>query len=79
MRHRLRLTRQTLDALEACLEATSHRRTLARGFTITRSRDDRRIITRADHVAPGEHVLTETADGEFESQVTTRKEGQESP
>ncbi len=73
-RHRLRLARQTLYALEARLETTSHRRTLARGFTITRTRQDRRIITGADQVTPGDQLVTETARGAFESCVTEPEE-----
>ena len=61
--------RQSLDALHARLEATSHRQTLARGFSITRSRGDRRIVTRPDQAAPGTEITTETADGTFASRV----------
>ena len=68
--HRVHLGRQILDALEARLESTSYRRTLARGFTVTRTRQQRRLITQAGQVSPGEHILTETVSGEFESRVT---------
>lgn len=68
-RHRLEAAGRALDALEARLDATSHRKTLARGFTITRRQRDGRVITAAEQVASGEDVVTETARGEFTSRV----------
>jgi len=68
-RHRLEAVRQRLDSLEARLEATSYRCTLTRGFTITRHRDNRQVITSAGQVVAGEDVVTETAQGEFTSRV----------
>lgn len=70
--HRMHLGRQALQALEARLESTGYRQVLARGFTITRTRQGRRIIVRSGQVSPGERILTETTDGEFESCVTER-------
>lgn len=67
--HRLQPARQSLESLTSQLEATSHRRTLARGFTITRDRQDGRIITTAEQVEPGREVITETANGQFASRV----------
>ena len=72
-RDRARLAQRALDALEAQLEATSYRRTLARGFTITRTRDGRRIITHPDQAVPDAYLLTETPAGEFESRVTGKE------
>ncbi|MBP7933241.1 MAG: exodeoxyribonuclease VII large subunit [Phycisphaerae bacterium] len=68
--HRLKPAWQSLQSLVSRLEATSHHKTLARGFTITRDRRDGRIVTAADQVQPGQEVVTETADGEFASRVT---------
>lgn len=67
---RQQAARQSLDSLANRLEATSHRKTLARGFTITRDGKDGRIVTSAQQVTPGQDVVTETADGEFASRVT---------
>ncbi len=67
--HRIRLAEQGVSGLASRLEATSHRRTLARGFTITRTAKGRRLIRRADEVKPGDRTLTETAEGTFESRV----------
>ena len=75
--HRLQPARQSLDSLTSRLEATSHRKTLARGFTITRDRKKGQIITSAQQAKPGQDVVTETADGEFASRVTAQ--GSEEP
>lgn len=68
--HRLALSRQRLESLSARLEGTSYRRTLARGFSITRSRGDQRIITSADQVSPGDEIVTQTGRGAFTSRVS---------
>jgi len=68
-RHRLASAGDRLDSMEARLQATSYRSTLARGFTITRRLPDRQAITAADQVSAGEDVVTETAQGEFTSRV----------
>jgi len=68
--YRIKSTRQKLQALSARIEATGYRQTLARGYTITRLSRDKTIISSAGEVAPGQKIVTETAQGEFESQVT---------
>lgn len=70
MTRRVQREQERIESLEARLTATSHQQTLARGFTITRTRDGQEIVTRADAVTAGDHVVTETAAGEFESEVT---------
>ena len=72
--HRLALTRQGLDGLEAQLESTSYRRTLARGFTLTRTGKDRQIVTRPDQVALDDEITTETAEGVITSRVIPSSE-----
>jgi len=67
--HRLQLMESSLTSLETRLKSSSYQQTLARGFTITRTRKDRRMITAADQVAPGQEITTETAQGEFTSYV----------
>ena len=64
-----KLAGTALESLAARLAACSHEKTLARGFSITRGLADRRIISAADQVAPGQKVMTQTADGEFTSEV----------
>ena len=72
---RLATARQVLDGHAARLEATSYRSTLARGFSITRTRRGR-IITSPDQVRPGDRVITETAGGSFESRVADANQGE---
>ncbi len=68
-RHRIQMLAQTLSNLETRLENTSYRRTLQRGYTITRRQTDRAIVTRPDLVQPGDRIITETAAGPFTSEV----------
>ena len=67
--HRLALAGPRLEALESRIEATSHHKTLARGFSLTRDAATGRIIVAADQVAPGQQVVTQTAEGDFTSKV----------
>jgi len=67
--HRLHMAVYGLQSLQTRLEASSYRQTLARGFSITRTRRGRRIITAPEQVRPGDLIVTETAGGEFESRV----------
>ena len=69
VKHRLELDARGLESFHARIEASSYRQTLARGFSITRLKRGRRIITGPDQVSPGDLVITETAAGEFESRV----------
>ncbi len=69
-RHRMQMLVQTLSTLETRLENTSYRRTLQRGYTITRRQTDHAIVTRPDLVHPGERIITETAAGPFTSEVS---------
>ncbi len=71
----LRTSTQQMQGLSARLESTSHRATLARGFTITRTRRGR-IITRARDVLPGDRIVTETSEGSFESRVSDQRQGE---
>lgn len=70
MHHRLKLAGASIESLAARLEASSYRKTLSRGYTITRDRRTGRIITAAGEVAIDGEVVTETADGSFTSKVT---------
>jgi exodeoxyribonuclease VII large subunit len=75
-RHRMALLTQTVKGLDARLEATSYRNTLARGFTITRTKRGNKIIRSASQTAPGDRIVTETSDGEFDSRVTDARQGE---
>ncbi|MHC4795815.1 MAG: exodeoxyribonuclease VII large subunit [Planctomycetota bacterium] len=71
--HRMQSARQILESFGARLDATSYRQTLARGYTITRTGDGRKIITSPQQVQTGDKILTQTSKGEFESQITKAK------
>jgi len=59
--------RVEIDA--ARIEAASPRRVLARGFSITRDKTTRRIVTDPAQVRAGQRISTETAGGVFDSDV----------
>jgi len=67
--HRLRLERQTLDALARQLESLSYRNVLRRGFSVTRTGDGK-LLRSTSNVQPGQMVHTELSDGSFYSEVT---------
>jgi len=68
-KHRLDPMIERLNQLAKRCDAMSHRNTLKRGFTITRSEKPRGIVRHASDVRDGQTVVTETADGEFRSRV----------
>ncbi len=72
--HRSQLAGARVRSLEERLQATSHRATLARGFTITRLRKGRRLVRDPSDAGPGDRLLTETAGGEIESTVVDRNQ-----
>jgi exonuclease VII large subunit len=47
----------------------SYRSTLGRGFSITRIKKGGIVVRQASQVRDGTRVVTEVADGEFESRV----------
>jgi len=67
--HRRLLATARVRSLEERLQATSYRATLARGFTITRLGEDRRLLRNVSDACAGDRLLTETAGGEIESTV----------
>lgn len=67
--HRLDLLRSRVEALASRLESTSYRRTLARGYSVTWDETRTRIIHQPADAAPGQVVITETAQGDFRSRV----------
>jgi exodeoxyribonuclease VII large subunit len=71
---RMAQMRLTLAGREELLSALSHHRVLARGFSITRLKRGRRIVRQAGDVRERDRVITETADGTFESQVVDDKQ-----
>ncbi len=57
-----------LDAVEARVRALDPARTLARGWSITRTLDGRSVRSTAE-LAPGDAVVTTLVDGEVHSRV----------
>lgn len=62
--------------MEARLVASSHEHVLNRGFTITRKAKGRRLVRGASDVAEGDRVVTQTANGEFESKVVDSRQAE---
>jgi exodeoxyribonuclease VII large subunit len=72
--HRMRIWAERLRSQEQLLGAVSHQSVLARGFSITRTRNDRRIVRSVGDVQDGQRLLTQLADGEFESETRSVKQ-----
>jgi exodeoxyribonuclease VII large subunit len=68
-----------LDALEAQVRALDPRRTLARGWSITRRASDSTLIRSPDDVTPGENLVTTLADGEITTTVTPTEPTDDAP
>jgi exodeoxyribonuclease VII large subunit len=72
IRHRVGTLQHRLEGHAARLSAMSHKGTLRRGFSITRIKKGRRVVRGPGEVSDGQRLVTETAGGEFESQVVDR-------
>jgi len=68
-KHKARLATARLAAAEGRLQAVSHRSVLARGFSVTRLKKGRTVVRWLAGVEDGTRLVTQVADGEFESQV----------
>lgn len=71
---RLKSLAERISTQTALLSAVSHERVLARGFSITRTKKGRRILRSVAEVADGDRLVTEVADGEFESQAVNNQQ-----
>lgn len=71
---RLELLSDRLKSTQTLLQAVSHERVLARGFSITRTKKGRRIVRSIGEVADGDRVVTQVANGEFESQTLNNQQ-----
>ncbi len=67
--HRIERSRDRVDAFLARLDATSYQATLARGFSITRTKKGRQVVRSSDQIADGHVIVSETASGSFESRI----------
>ena len=68
-RHRLNTDTDRISALDALLNALSYKRVLNRGYSITRLKKGRRLVRRTGQLRDRTRVVTEVAEGEFESEV----------
>jgi exodeoxyribonuclease VII large subunit len=71
---RLETLAARLGSTQSLLQAVSHERVLARGFSITRTKKGRRIVRSIGEVADGDRLVTQVADGEFESQALNNQQ-----
>ncbi|MFH0981605.1 MAG: exodeoxyribonuclease VII large subunit [Planctomycetota bacterium] len=72
--HRLERSRHRLAVAAGKLQAMSYRATLARGFSITRLKKGRALLTDVAQLAPGDRLLTEIPSGEVESAVVDTRQ-----
>jgi len=67
--HRFELSCRRLSAMESLLGAVSHRSVLGRGFSITRLKKGRVIVRSVREVSDRDRLVTQIADGQFESEA----------
>ncbi len=72
MQHRYHRLVRDLESFAARLAASGHEAILQRGFSITRHRRTRRLITDPSQVRTGDRVTSETGGGTFDSRVVDR-------
>jgi exodeoxyribonuclease VII large subunit len=68
-RQRLDYSRQRTEALAGQLESLSPLNVLRRGYSLTRTEADRRVVRSADQVQPGDRLVTHLASGRVVSRV----------
>jgi exodeoxyribonuclease VII large subunit len=66
--------RLLIDGLEKRLEAVSPQQVLRRGYSMTFSKRDGKLIRSAVALKPGDRLLTRFADGQVESVVEDLKQ-----
>ncbi len=72
--YRLERVKDLVSSIEKRLESTSYTNTLRRGFSITRVKMGRSVVREAGVVKDGDVLITETADGDFESRVINKRQ-----
>jgi len=68
-RRRIAELKRRVDKERELLDALNYKRVLGRGFSITRTKKGRRLVRSAAEVKDGDRVVTEVAEGSFESEV----------
>ncbi len=71
---RVTLQNQRLASQEALLAAISHQSVLARGFSITRMKKGRKIVRSVAELMDRQRLVTQVADGEFESEAVNNRQ-----
>ncbi len=74
IRHRLSLCIEHVRRDEECLWAMSHRSVLSRGFSITRTKRGTRVVRSIGQLRDRQRLVTEVADGKFESEVVNLRQ-----
>lgn len=69
MQYRLAFRSERLRRLAERLSAMSYESVLGRGFSITRTKRDRKVIRSLDQINDRQRIVTRIAEGEFESEV----------
>ena len=72
--HRLALCTEQLRRQNDVLGAMGYKSVLGRGFSITRLKKGRTLIRSRGQLRDGQRIVTQVADGEFESQVVDRSQ-----
>jgi exonuclease VII large subunit len=69
LKNGMKRSSERLSANANRIAALSYRATLARGYSITRSKRSGKVIQALSDVRADDRVVTEIADGKFESRV----------
>jgi exodeoxyribonuclease VII large subunit len=67
--HRLGTATAAVRSLDELLRAMGYKSVLGRGYSITRLKKRRQVVRSVGQVKDGDRIVTETGDGEFESEV----------
>ena len=71
LKHSSDIKAERLDGLRLRLEALSPTDTLRRGYAVVERRDDRAVVTDADHVNPGDGVRVMLSRGSIDADVVS--------
>jgi exodeoxyribonuclease VII large subunit len=67
--HRLHMAREGVYGRDRRLRAVGYESVLGRGFSVTRTKKGRCVVRSIEQLSDRDRVVTQVADGEFESQV----------
>ncbi len=72
--HRLALLSSSIERQAKVLTALGYKSILNRGFSITRTKRGRKLIRSIEDVRDKDRIVTEIADGQFESEILNRQQ-----